>query len=495
MAQRYKGFFTIFEYTLDRMQNKYHRKYFLKLAMLTPLCLLSTPFDIFADDEKEERSKAVSNENVAYYKKGDAEYEKLRKGFNKRIEKSPLIIALCVNTEGVAEAMKYAIQNNLPVAIKSGGHCMEGFSCNNGGMVINLSLLNKTEWLNEENIKIGPGCTLSNIYDVLLPKGKILPGGSCAGVGIGGLVLGGGYGLLGRKYGLTCDSLQQVTMVDGTGKIRNSESDKELLWACRGGGNGNFGVVTELRFKVHKAPATLQSFRFKSYKVNTVKAQTILQKWFETTANLPPACFSAYVLNGKTVYILLTNAGKHTPELQQVVNDLSALSDKTTKTKPQPIATALKVFYGRKEPLYFKNASAGLYKNFSEIKDYIDKVIDIVTTTPGMIYQVNTLGGNIQNSEFESGSAFPHRAFTYFSELQTYWDTEKQSERLLRRFQAVQDVFSANGIRTQYRNYPDINFKDWDVQYYGNNYARLQKIKSTYDPHNVIRHEQSIVNI
>jgi len=460
--------------------------------MLTPLGLLSKPFDLFA---KEERSNATSNENVVYYKKGDAEYEKLRKGFNKRIEKFPLVIALCVNTKGVAEAVKYAVQNNLPVAIKSGGHCMEGFSCNNGGMVINLSLLNKIEWIDEDHIRIGPGCTLSNIYDELLPKGKILPGGSCAGVGIGGLVLGGGYGLLGRKYGLTCDSLEQVTMVDGTGQTRNSDSDKELLWACKGGGNGNFGVVTELKFKVHKAPATLQSFRFKSHKVNTIRARTILQKWFELTANLPPSCFSAYVLNGRTAYILLTNAGKHTPELQQIVNALSVLSGRTTKTKPQPIATALKVFYGRKEPLYFKNASAGLYKNFGEINKYIDKVIDIVTTTAGMIYQVNTLGGNIQNPEFGINSAFPHRAFTYFSELQTYWDTEKQGERLLRRFQAVQDVFSENGIKAQYRNYPDINFKDWEGSYYGNNYTRLQKIKNTYDPRNMIRHEQSVVTI
>jgi FAD/FMN-containing dehydrogenase len=300
--------------------------------------------------------------------------------------------------------------------------------------------------------------------------------------------------LLGRKLGLTCDSLLEVTMVDGNGQIRNSKDDKELLWACKGGGNGNFGVVTALKFKTHKAPATLQSFRFKTYNVNTEKAKAILQKWFEVSVTLPPDCFSAYVLNGKTVYILLTNAGKHTSTTQQAVDVLSAVSGKTTKTKPQPIATALKVFYGQKEPLYFKNASAGLYKNFADIENCIDKAIGTVLATPGMIYQVNTLGGNIVNAEAEAAAAFPHRAFPYFSELQTYWENEKQSARLLKKFQEVQDIFTGNGIVTQYRNYPDINFAHWENLYYGSNYARLQQVKNKYDPNNLIRHQQSIKN-
>jgi FAD/FMN-containing dehydrogenase len=467
------------------------RKQFLKLTMLTNLGLVFDPAKLFSGRFLK-RTTLHFSDNVSYYKRGDAEYEKLRKGFNKRIEKYPLIIALCKNTTGVVEAMQYARQNNLPVAIKSGGHCMEGFSCNNDGMVINLSLLNTVEWIDKETINVGPGCTLSHLYDVILPKRKIIPGGSCGSVGIGGLVLGGGYGLLSRKFGLACDSLLEVTMVDGNGQVKNSKDDKELLWACRGGGNGNFGVITSLKFKLHKAPATLRSNRFKTYKVNTAKAKEILQKWFEVTAALPEDCFSAFVLNGKTVYILLTNAGKVTAAIQKVIDQLAAVSGKTTTTKPRPIATALKVFYGRTAPLHFKNASAGLYKSYADIEACIDKAIDTVLATPGMIYQVNTLGGNIQNAEAEAAAAFPHRTAVYFSELQTYWENEKQSPRLLKKFQEVQDIFAQNGIHTQYRNYPDINFKNWETLYYGDNYKRLQQVKNKYDPGNFIRHEQSI---
>ena len=476
------------------MPKKYQRKEFIKLALLTNLGLYSQPLKLFATAGVNKKTASLPGDNVIYYKKENPEYDILRKGFNKRIEKFPLIIAACKNTAGVAEAVQYAVQNNLPVAIKSGGHCMEGFSCNDGGLVINLSKLNTISWVNSETVKVGPGCTLSELYDELLPKGKIIPGGSCGGVGIGGLVLGGGYGLLARRYGLTCDSLVKLIMVDGKGITRDSDEDKELLWACKGGGNGNFGVITELHFKVHPAPHSLQSFRFKAFKTNAGKAVAILKRWFELSALLPPSCFSAFLLNRKTVYILLTNSEKNNAAVQQTITDLTALTDKTTKTMAQPLSTALKVYYGRPLPQYFKNASAGLYKNFDDIKDCIDEVMDTVMATPGMIYQVNTLGGNIQNAEFERSAAFPHRAFPYFSELQSYWETEKQSKGRMEKFQLVQSVFSKNGISKQYRNYPDINYQNWESLYYGDNYTRLQKVKNRYDPNNIIRHEQSIKN-
>jgi FAD/FMN-containing dehydrogenase len=111
-----------------------------------------------------------------------------------------------------------------------------------------------------------------------------------------------------------------------------------------------------------------------------------------------------------------------------------------------------------------------------------------------MIYQVNTLGGNIVNATFEAGSAFAHRAYPYFSELQTYWDTEKQGGRLLERFRQVQGIFNSNGITAQYRNYPDMDFANYNSLYYGSNYPQLQAVKAKYDPNNVIRHEQSITS-
>lgn len=163
------------------------------------------------------------------YKKGDTEYEILRKGFNKRINHYPAAIAECTHPEEVAQAIAYGIRNNLPVNIKSGGHSFEGFSYSNDALVIDLSAMNTVEWENENLVSVGPGCKLSQLYDVILTKNKLLPAGSCGGVGIGGLTLGGGYGLFSRKYGLTCDSLREITMVDGRGNIIHSKDDPELL--------------------------------------------------------------------------------------------------------------------------------------------------------------------------------------------------------------------------------------------------------------------------
>jgi len=466
-----------------------HRKKFLRLAALVPAAVLINPVKLFS-----EFYDCYDEANVTYYKKGEAAYEDNRKGFNKRINKFPAIIAVCKNESGVAEAIRLAAKNNMPVAVKSGGHCMEGFSCNNNGMLINLSMLNKIEWIDANTVRVGPACRLAELYNELLPKNKIIPGGSCAGVGIGGLTLGGGYGLLSRKFGLTCDSLQSVTMVDGKGNIVSSDNDKELLWACKGGNNGNFGVVTSLSFKVHDAPATMQSFKFRSCGVNVEFTKAMLEKWFAVTTRLPEYCFSAFVLNHKTLYILITNAGKHTPQLQQVIDELKSVSDKSTNSVRQPLAAALKNYYGRKEPLYFKNASAGLYKNYAEISGFIDQALNLViNNTPGMIYQVNTLGGKILNKEFEAASSFPHRECLYFSELQTYWDQPAQEKKLIENFQKVQEVFISNGIKAQYRNYPDINFKDWKEYYYSKNYVRLQQVKKKYDAGNLFRYEQSII--
>jgi UDP-N-acetylenolpyruvoylglucosamine reductase len=467
------------------------RKHFLKMALLANAAIATKPlaamFKNFAVADF-----PLSSNDVTYYKKTDAQYDVLRKGFNKRIDKYPQLIAVCTSTEGVAQAVKYAIANKLPVAIKSGGHCMEGFSSNNGGMVINLSLLNKVEWVEDFVVKVGPGCTLSNLYNNILPKQKVLPGGSCAGVGIGGLVTGGGYGLMSRLFGLTCDSLLEVTMVDGKGNIVTTESNSELLWACKGGGSGNFGVVTELKFKVHTAPKAMQSIRFKTKNATAQKAAEIFKVWFAESKLLPNHCFSACLLNGKTVYILLTNTSKTTGIVQNFINKLSAISQTTGKTAAQPLATALKTYYGRQNPMNFKNASSGLYKNFTEIEPFIEDVLQKIINTPGMIYQVNTVGGAVQNAGFEKASCFPHRDYFYFSELQAYWETTAQGNKLIARFEEVQQQFYQNNITAQYRNYPDVNFKNSLQQYYGNSLERLKAIKNLYDPNNVIRHEQSL---
>ena len=465
----------------------YSRKEFLKIASLANIALFTVPLKSLCEPFSPKHS-----DNVVFYKQTDKQYDDFRKGFNKRIDRFPAIIAVCKNTTGVAEAVKFAIANNWPITVKSGGHCMEGSSVNDGGMVINLSLINKIEWIDGKTANIGPACLLKDLYAEIIPKGKIIPGGSCGTVAMGGLTLGGGYGLLSREFGMTCDSLLEVTMVDGNGNIVNSSTDKDLLWACKGGGNGNFGIVTNMKFKLHKAPVSMQSWRFTAFKTDVKRAKSIFENWFKLTEKLPNDCFSTCLQNEATTYILLTSTNVSTKPIDELIINFSALADKTVHTKPQPLNKAFKNYFGETKPLFFKNASAGLYKSFADVTDCIENVLEMVINSDGMIYQINTVGGNMQHPNFEKTASFANRQFNYFSELQTYWTNDAKGKKLMDEFETIQQLFAKNGVQAQYRNYPDVNFKNWESAYYGNNYENLQKIKSKYDSNNNIRSLQSI---
>ena len=480
---------------------KYSRKDFIKLASVAGAGIFIAACggseseenkDSIANSTDSTNSKTPGKISVDLIRKGDPRYEELRKGFNKRIDKFPLVIALCKSTEDVSEAIKYARKNNLAIAVKSGGHSMEGFSGNDGGMVINLSKMNTVEVIEDKIVKAGPGCTLSHLYDEILPKGRIIPAGSCGTVGLGGLTMGGGYGLFGRKYGLTCDSLVTAIMVDGSGNVVSTVDDPELLWALRGGGAGNFGVVTQLVYKSYPKPATMQSHHFKARKLDATRAKSFLQKWFEFSAQLPDTCFSAYVLNGSTLNILVTNFGTLSDELQASLDTLALETDEFKAGATSELSKKLKIYYGSLVPVYFKNSSAGLYKTFDDIEPCIAEVLEKVITNSGMIYQVNTLGGKIADDEFEKVSCYPHRAYNYISELQAYWETPSREEKLRQVSIEALDIFKNNGITTQYINYCSLEFADWEKAYYGDNYSRLQAVKKKYDPDNFIRHPQSI---
>jgi hypothetical protein len=467
------------------------RKQFVQSIALTGLALLSQKINALSNIVPYAYVQTGS-EDVIYYEKSNVEYETLRKGFNKRINNYPKVIALCKTQKGVAEAIQYAVAKNLKITVKSGGHCMEGFSCLQNGMVINISLLNTIEFLDSNTIKVGPACTLKKMYETVLPKGKYLSGGSCQTVAIGGLSLGGGYGLLSRTYGLTCDSLLETTMVDAKGNVSNTKNDAELLWACKGGGNGNFGVITEMKFKLQSAPATMQSFKFRHQNVSITKAKEICSQWFLLSKNLPNNCFSAFIYNGKTTYILLTTTDKNLSKVNGFINTFKALSTKYTQGKVLPLAQALKAYYAEANPITFKNASAGLYKNFNDIESIVEDVFKIIAETPGILYQVNTLGGNIQNATFEEGSSFAHRDCIYFSELQAYWESPTVTNKFLHKFEAIQQLFAQKGVTAQYRNYPDINFKKSDQLYYGKNLNRLLQVKNKYDKNNLFGGVQTL---
>src|SRR5262245_58780549 len=441
------------------------------------------------------RADPESSSDVAFLTPADAGFEERRQPFNRRITLQPAVIAVCGNEAGVQAAVEYARKRSLPIAVKSGGHSLEGYCLNRDGLVIDLSRMSPLTIDAAHRLTVGAGVRLAGLFDFLLPRGRIIPTGSCGGVGVAGLALGGGYGMFSGKYGLTCDHLTGVRMVDGRGRIHDSADEPELLWACRGGGNGSFGVVTSLRFETRPAPERLHSYRFRYLRLDPAKATELLRRWFTVGAALPPEAFSAFILDGTSLTVLvttfLTTPGKDF--LRGPIAGLAAGADAALPVVSAATAVSVKRYYGRSTPQYFKNVSSGFFRGFDDIQAVAPEVFRRVAARPGLLFQMNTFGGNAGGGAAARASAFPHRQFRFVGELQSYWESPSREKPFTEAIRGLQRLLRENGVRAHYANYPDADLEDWAEAYYGReSYRRLQIVKRTYDPDDRIRHPQSV---
>lgn len=445
---------------------------------------VAAPAAAFHDD-------GSGDDEVIYLSARDPDFAARRQLFNQRFTQQPATIALPRSERGVASAVRRAAAEQLPIAIKSGGHCFEGFSLNDGGMTIDLALLNRLQLFDNHQLLAGPGCKLASVYDYCLAKGRLLPAGSCGGVGLAGLTLGGGYGLFARQFGLTCDHLIRLRMIDGNGDLHDSADEPELLWACRGGGNGHFGVVTAFTFRTQAAPAQLHNYRFRFRATSAAEAATLARWWFALVPALPAAAYSALVANGHTITVVVTSTLSAVNDglLQPILSALSARASKVLPVVSKPLREAVKQFYGQKGPLPFKNVSAGFYREFADIEAVAPVLFDAVQKQRGLIYQINTFGP----LPAAAASAFPHREALFIGELQAYWQTAAEAPALMRAVTTLQQQLWQADVQAHYANYPDVALPDWPRAYYGQaGYHRLQQLKQRYDPDNHFRHGQSV---
>ena len=184
---------------------------------------------------------------------GDEGYDEACKIYNAMIERRPGMIARCADVGDVMAAVNLARENDVLVAIRGGGHNGPGLGTCDDGLVIDMSAIKYTRVDPQAStVQVGGGCTWGDVDHATHAFGLAVPTGIVSTTGVGGLTLGGGHGYLTRKYGLTIDNLLSADMVlaDGRFVSVSAEENQDLFWAIRGGG-GNFGVVTEFRFKAH----------------------------------------------------------------------------------------------------------------------------------------------------------------------------------------------------------------------------------------------------
>src|SRR4030066_2230814 len=182
---------------------------------------------------------------------GDPLHDTARKVYNGMIDKYPALIVRCVDTADVSSAVEFGGEQGLDVAVRGGSHNGPGFATVEGGLVIDLSRMRSIRVdPDEKTVRVEGGAVWGDVDHATYPFGLAVPTGFISTTGVGGLALGGGFGYLSRRYGLTIDNILSVDMVlaDGTCVTANKDKNEDLYWAIRGGG-GNFGVVTSFLFR------------------------------------------------------------------------------------------------------------------------------------------------------------------------------------------------------------------------------------------------------
>ncbi len=191
---------------------------------------------------------------------GEPGYDDARTIFNARIDRHPAVIAQCASKDDVVAALRFARERGLEIAVRGGGHSVAGAGLSEGGIVIDLRRMSSVEVdPAARTARVAGGATWSHVDRACQPHALATTGGRVSTTGVAGLTLGGGSGWLERKFGLACDSLLSVELVtaDGRTVVASEEENPELFWALHGGG-GNFGIASELTFRLYPMPeATL----------------------------------------------------------------------------------------------------------------------------------------------------------------------------------------------------------------------------------------------
>jgi FAD/FMN-containing dehydrogenase len=215
----------------------------------------------------------------------DADYDAVRAIYNGMIDRRPALITQCVDVADVISGVNFARDNNLPLAIRSGGHNGAGLGLVDAGLVIDLSPMKGVRVdLNARTVQVEGGCVWGDVDHATHPFGLAVPSGFISTTGVGGLTLGGGVGYLTRQYGLTIDNLLAVDIVLADGRLVTASADEnaDLFWAVRGGG-GNFGVVTSFLFRLNRVSTVYGGPMFWPLE----QATTIMKRWRDFVLTAP----------------------------------------------------------------------------------------------------------------------------------------------------------------------------------------------------------------
>ncbi|QTR04915.1 FAD-dependent oxidoreductase [Saccharothrix algeriensis] len=420
---------------------------------------------------------------------GDADYDRARSPQNTvYAHRRPAAVALCADESDVARCLEFASAERLPVAARSGRHSYAGYSAPQDGLVVDVAALDGVRPGAESTV--GAGAALIDVYEALGAAGRALPAGTCRSVGISGLALGGGIGVVARKYGLTCDRLlgARVVTPDGSVRVVDAEHEPDLFWALRGGGGGNFGVVTSLRFATGPAP-DLVPFELRT---PPGAAVDVLGAWQEWVADLPDELWSVCRLaSGRPPQAVVSGCHVGPPEALTPLLDRFAAKVRVLRRDLRPMGylAAMRHYAGCRGGGCPPPVGTPFAASSRMLRAPLDpaRAVALLDGARATALQFDSFGGAISRVG-PADTAFPHR--DALASAQVYVNAAGVDEARARREVAV--VRDGLGLDTGYVNYIDPEMPDWRRAYYGDNHPRLQLVARRYDPDRVLAFPQGI---
>ncbi len=435
---------------------------------------------------------------------GDADYEHARRVYNHMIDVRPAAVVRCADAEDVAAVVRYAAESGSDLAVRGGGHSVPGFGTAEGAVVADLGGMSSVVVdPTTRTARAGGGATWGAFDAATAPHGLATTGGIISTTGVGGLTLGGGIGYLCRGYGLSCDNLlsAQVVTADGSLVTASEHEHADLFWALRGGG-GNFGVATELTFRLHPVGDVLGGPMF--FELSDAVALLTHFREFIQTAPREYGGFPAFQIAPPLPFVPEDRVGEPFVALVSCWTGSVAEGERLIagfREVATPVAEHVGVMpYAALNGAFDALVPAGLqhYWKAAFVNELTDDAVRAHVEHGPRVPTVNStvhlypINGACHDVAADA-TAFGHRDATFAPVIAGMWPDPADNAK---NTAWVKDYYAAIAPHSAAGGY--VNFASPDDQHrvadnYGAGYERLRSVKRSYDPDNLFHLNQNVV--
>jgi FAD/FMN-containing dehydrogenase len=418
----------------------------------------------------------------------------------------PRAIAAAHGERDVAACVRFAADSPLPFTARSGGHSYAGYSTNEG-LVCDVRRLDAIAIAADgRSVTAGAGVLAIDLITALAARGLAVPTGSCPTVGLAGLALGGGVGFAARKMGATCDNILAVRIVtaDGSVVVADAAANPDLYWACRGGGGGNFGVVTAFTFATH--PVGSAAYGFCDFPWS--QAAEAVAAWQGLAPHGPDGLYLICALetgaSAPQVRVFGQLLGGSEAALRSVMAPVTAVAGATLSTGAGSYLDVQRIWAGCAtesaaacrtiQPASFAARSAYVAGPLTSAG--AEAIVTAVERRQaegagsGAVL-LDPYGGAL-NRVAPDATAFVHRDQLFSAQMLAYWGSAGGGVAANTWLDGLRASMRPHLSGQAYQNYIDPNLPGWQHAYYATNLPRLREIKRRYDPDGVFRFRQSI---